>query len=230
MGYELQHHGIIGQRWGVRRYQNLDGSWTAKGRERYGKDVNKLANKVESRTFLTEERSIPAGTKMYRTSINPNENQNGPAYVTYLDPERNLYKGGWVRNTAGADKSYEYKYKKKKDLKIPSRETEVRVISDVINKDRNKTLGDIVMSRALVMYSTSSIKDLIKNYYDNDVVKFEKEQVARYNRMNPDMLAYYSTQLFGLNTKLKDAVIGRLAKMGYHTMPDEASIGGRFGE
>ena len=230
MGYELQHHGIIGQRWGVRRYQNLDGSWTAKGRERYGKDVDKLANKVESRTFLTEERSIPAGTKMYRTSINPNENQNGPAYVTYLDPERNLYKGGWVRNTAGADKSYEYKFTLKKDLKIPSRETEVRVISDVINKDRNKTLGDIVMSRALVMYSTSSIKDLIKNYYDNDVVKFEKEQVARYNRMNPDMLAYYATQSFGLNTKLKDEVISRLSKMGYNAMPDEASIGGRYGQ
>lgn len=230
MGYELQHHGIIGQRWGVRRYQNPDGSWTAKGRERYGKDVNKLANKVESRTFLTEERSIPAGTKMYRTSINPNENQNGTAYVTYLDPERNLYKGGWVRNTAGADKSYEYKYTLKKDLKIPSRETEVQVISDVINKDRNKTLSDIVMSRALVMYSTSSIKDLIKNYYDNDVAKFEKEQVARYNRMNPDMLAYYATQSFGLNTKLKDEVISRLSKMGYNAMPDEASIGGRYGQ
>lgn len=230
MGYELQHHGIIGQRWGVRRYQNPDGSWTAKGRERYGKDVNKLANKVESRTFLTEERSIPAGTKMYRTSINPNENQNGTAYVTYLDPERNLYKGGWVRNTAGADKSYEYKYTLKKDLKIPSRETEVQVISDVINEDRNKTLSDIVMSRALVMYSSSSIKDLIKNYYDNDVVKFEKEQVARYNKMNPDMLAYYATQSFGLNTKLKDEVISRLSKMGYNAMPDEASIGGRYGQ
>ena len=230
MGYELQHHGIIGQRWGVRRYQNPDGSWTAKGRERYGKDVNKLANKVESRTFLTEERSIPAGTKMYRTSINPNENQNGPAYVTYLDPERNLYKGGWVRNTAGADKSYEYKYILKKDLKIPSRETEVQVISDVINRDRNKTLSDIVMSRALVMYSKSSIKDLIKNYYDNDVAKFEKEQVARYNKMNPDMLAYYATQSFGLNTKLKDEVISRLSKMGYNAMPDEASIGGRYGQ
>ena len=86
------------------------------------------------------------------------------------------------------------------------------------------------MSRALVMYSTSSIKDLIKNYYDNDVVKFEKEQVARYNRMNPDMLAYYATQSFGLNTKLKDEVISRLSKMGYNAMPDEASIGGRYGQ
>ena len=32
---ELYHHGIIGQRWGVRRYQNLDGSLTPEGRKRY---------------------------------------------------------------------------------------------------------------------------------------------------------------------------------------------------
>lgn len=33
----LAHHGIKGQKWGVRRFQNPDGSWTAAGRERYGK-------------------------------------------------------------------------------------------------------------------------------------------------------------------------------------------------
>lgn len=33
---ELYHHGIIGQRWGVRRFQNPDGSLTAAGRKRYG--------------------------------------------------------------------------------------------------------------------------------------------------------------------------------------------------
>lgn len=32
---ELYHHGIKGQKWGVRRYQNSDGSLTAAGRERY---------------------------------------------------------------------------------------------------------------------------------------------------------------------------------------------------
>lgn len=32
----LAHHGIKGQKWGVRRYQNPDGSYTAAGRARYG--------------------------------------------------------------------------------------------------------------------------------------------------------------------------------------------------
>lgn len=35
----LYHHGVKGQRWGVRRYQNKDGSLTAEGRQRYSPDV-----------------------------------------------------------------------------------------------------------------------------------------------------------------------------------------------
>lgn len=35
-GTYLKHHGIKGQKWGQRRYQNEDGSLTAAGKERYG--------------------------------------------------------------------------------------------------------------------------------------------------------------------------------------------------
>ena len=35
-GDYLVHHGILGQKWGVRRYQNPDGSLTSEGKERYG--------------------------------------------------------------------------------------------------------------------------------------------------------------------------------------------------
>ena len=30
----IYHHGIKGQKWGVRRFQNRDGTWTPKGKER----------------------------------------------------------------------------------------------------------------------------------------------------------------------------------------------------
>jgi hypothetical protein len=34
---ELYHHGILGQKWGVRRFQNKDGTRTADGKKRYTK-------------------------------------------------------------------------------------------------------------------------------------------------------------------------------------------------
>lgn len=48
---ELRHHGIKGQRWGIRRFQNKDGSLTPAGRRRYddGNGIEKVKNyeKVE---------------------------------------------------------------------------------------------------------------------------------------------------------------------------------------
>lgn len=39
---ELYHYGVKGQKWGVRRYQNTDGSLTAAGREHYGEEVSRF--------------------------------------------------------------------------------------------------------------------------------------------------------------------------------------------
>lgn len=42
----LIHHGIKGQKWGVRRYQNADGSYTDAGRSRYGIKAEKRIAKL----------------------------------------------------------------------------------------------------------------------------------------------------------------------------------------
>ena len=53
----LEHHGIKGQRWGTRRFQNEDGTLTAEGRDRYGVGESDSANsQKKSRAETREER------------------------------------------------------------------------------------------------------------------------------------------------------------------------------
>lgn len=63
---ELKHFGILGQKWGIRRYQNPDGSLTSDGKKHYSKGLvekvrnynnnrkEKLANNRKTRLLETE--------------------------------------------------------------------------------------------------------------------------------------------------------------------------------
>lgn len=53
---ELYHWGILGQKWGTRRFQNEDGSLTAEGRERYGVgDKERIKIEKAKATYNTQK-------------------------------------------------------------------------------------------------------------------------------------------------------------------------------
>lgn len=52
---ELYHFGIKGQRWGIRRYQNNDGSLTSAGRKRYSDDPIVVKTKQDMKTALVRK-------------------------------------------------------------------------------------------------------------------------------------------------------------------------------
>lgn len=55
MENELTHWGTKGMRWGIRRYQNKDGTLTPAGRKRYAKEMEKL--KAEEKILKNRQRT-----------------------------------------------------------------------------------------------------------------------------------------------------------------------------
>lgn len=79
-GEWLEHHGIKNQKWGVRRYQNEDGSLTPEGRKRYLKNPGNITyNKQGVKEYLKNKFS----------SKKPTENQNGEQKKKLTDEEYN---------------------------------------------------------------------------------------------------------------------------------------------
>lgn len=74
MEYELYHEGVLGMKWGIRRYQNKDGSLTPAGKKRYGTKSN--FEKVQRAKKAAEKANSPEAKRRAKANARTEEEVN----------------------------------------------------------------------------------------------------------------------------------------------------------
>lgn len=158
----LEHSGILGQKWGVRNYQNYDGSLTEAGRARYHKSqssIDKIINKALDRANTSINSTIEnyqsdiqwalkeVGVKRYKNYDKVTNNKNlyrmandekvddKRKYVSVTNKDRSRYQDYAADHEIWADDDkdlYEYTYKTKKSLKVKKPESFVSEYFDEV--------------------------------------------------------------------------------------------------
>lgn len=104
---ELYHHGIKGQRWGVRRYQNADGSLTDAGRARYGYSSETGKMSKEGKKLYKQERkeNIALRKQQERTSKMYANARTEAEYLRALESDPHIVKELKYHNAPSLEKS-----------------------------------------------------------------------------------------------------------------------------
>ena len=95
----LIHYGILGQKWGVRRFQNPDGSYTQEGKKRRGYTSTSL------RAYISKKRN----EKVDKSFKEWNKNADFKADAIEKGKKANIAKMEWERDKQNRDKKRAYK-------------------------------------------------------------------------------------------------------------------------
>ena len=68
---ELKHYGVLGMKWGIRRYQNKDVSLTSNGRKRYQSEDSKKTQQIKKKK-ISEMSNQELKDANYRLNLEKN--------------------------------------------------------------------------------------------------------------------------------------------------------------
>ncbi len=139
----LMHHGIKGQKWGERNYQNLDGSLTDAGKARYSKSSNKDNDKNQ---------------KNSNTNKQDKKNNNKKKEFDYKDASEVLNNTSKVfKDSSNLLKTGNGKYIKKDYSNISDEELKMRIR----RLEMEKKYGDLTGDTKYIRSGSEKIKDVI---------------------------------------------------------------------